>query len=73
MVIVMFALSLPISKIFAKLIKYKSLTLKMKIQLKEEKNGTCAIRLDMFDSNFSYFGTYFYAKGNTHTQSERQW
>ena len=46
--IVMFAVSLTIYEIFAKQIKCKSLILEM--QIKEEENGTVAIRLEMFDS-----------------------
>ena len=34
----------------AKQLKCKRLTLKMKVKVKEEKNGTCVIRLEMFES-----------------------
>ena len=49
MVIVMFARYLTIYEMFAKQLA-KSLTLKMNIKVKKEKNGTCGIRLEMFNS-----------------------
>ena len=72
--IVMIALSLITYQIFTKQIKYKIFTLKMKV--KEEKHGTCTIRLKMsnfinkfgdFFQNFSYVGTYDYANLDKHT------
>ena len=45
--IVIFALSLIIYKIFANQLNANIFTLKMKVK---EKNGTCAIRLEMSDS-----------------------
>ena len=48
MTIVIFTLSLTIDEIFPKEIKY-SFTLKMKVKV-EEKNGTCTIGLEMFNS-----------------------
>ena len=50
--IVMFALSLTIYEIFAKikLNKIQFFTLKMKVKAKEEK-GTCVVRLEMFGSD----------------------
>ena len=50
MTIVMFALSLIVCKIFSNQDKCKILTLKMKVKFKEEKNGTCAVSPEMFDS-----------------------
>ena len=47
---IMFPLSLTICKIFAKQEKCKTLTMKVKVKIDELKNGTCAIRLKLFDS-----------------------
>ena len=49
----------------------------MKAKVREDKNGTSIIRMEMFDSismfsfqNFSYTGRYVYAKGNRHTDTQ---
>ena len=62
-----FAKSLTIYDVFAN--KIKCQTLKIKIEVMTEKNGTCAIRLLMFDSVsvFHVPGRYVYAKGNRDT------
>ena len=47
MTIVMFVLSRTVYEIFANQINAK--TLKMKVKVKVEKMGTCAIRLELFE------------------------
>ena len=71
----MFAPSLTIYEIVLNQIKCKSAALKMKVKVRNEKNETYAVRLEMFDSilafvyNFNNPLTYFYAKGNGYTYS----
>ena len=49
MVIAMFALYLTVYEIFANYEKCQNFDLKNEGQVMEYKNGTCAIRLEMFD------------------------
>ena len=50
MVKVTFALSIGIYEIFSKQINFKKFDFENKVNVKEENNGSCAIRLKMFDS-----------------------
>ena len=71
---IMFALS-PFTRYSQIKFNAKSLTLKTKVKVKDEKNGTCATGMEMFDSinvifqNFSYLGTYIYTSLDTHTHT----
>ena len=74
----MFALSLTICEAFANLKKCHTFD-KGRVNFKDEKNGTCAIRLQMFDCimvifflNLSYIGIYVCAKGNIHIRTHAQ-
>ena len=42
----------------------------MKVKVKDEKNGICIIRLEMFEYIQMNTETYVYAKGYTNTQRE---
>ena len=71
---VMFPLSFTFCEIFANNKKMPSLTLKMKINVKEETNGTRAIRLEIIDFILVFFSRIlthwqhiFTQTGNMHT------
>ena len=58
-----------------KLNQFQEFDLEMMVNVKEEKNGTCAIRLEMYDSiyliffqNFSYLGTFLRQLGHINTK-----
>ena len=68
MAITIFALSLTIYEIFAKQIKYQNLTFKMRVDVKDEKNGTWAILLEIFDSIIGDFFKILATRQHTFTQ-----